>query len=208
MPPVSLVRGLREQIVEQLREEILTGQLSVGQPLREAELAKRFGVSRGPIRDALLQLTCEGAAIAKTNRGVFVAPYEVDPQFIEEIVVPLRRRVESFALRKIFPTLADADFARWETILQAMKTACEKDDLKGIAEQDVAFHRAIVERAGIVELNTVWLTLAGRIRTHFRTTYEGYPQRIDIYVEHAALVEIFRQGRVKAAVQALLRNIA
>jgi DNA-binding GntR family transcriptional regulator len=65
-----LIRSTREQITDRLREDIFSGRLAEGERLQEAKLAERFGVSRGPIREALAQLTQEGLLEAKPNRGV------------------------------------------------------------------------------------------------------------------------------------------
>ena len=62
----------RDQICDALRSDLIAGKFHHDQPLRETTLAKRFGVSRGPIRDAFLKLTQEGSLIYETNRGVRV----------------------------------------------------------------------------------------------------------------------------------------
>ena len=108
-------RTIREQIVEQLRNEVLSGELPEGQSLREQKLAARFGVSRGPIRDALLQLSQEGLLIAEPNRGVRVSG---GPSLaIQPLVVDTRRRIERFALETIFESLEPADVRRLDEIL-------------------------------------------------------------------------------------------
>ena len=119
MASVDLVRGLREQIVAQLRDEILFGHMDEGEPLVETKLAKRFGVSRGPIREALLQLTNEGVAVSKVNCGTRVA--QSAPDFICDFLVPLRKQIEAFALRHYFSELSDDDFQHWNAILDEMK---------------------------------------------------------------------------------------
>ena len=68
----QLTRTIREQVTNQIRDEVVAGKLPAGQPLREGHLAERFGVSRGPIRDAFLQLSQEGFLVYQANRGVTV----------------------------------------------------------------------------------------------------------------------------------------
>ena len=60
----------RESICNALRRDLLIGKFDFEQPIREQKLAERFGTSRGPIRDALLRLTQEGALVYEANKGV------------------------------------------------------------------------------------------------------------------------------------------
>ena len=207
MKPLITNLSLREQIVEYLRNEVLCGRLAEGDHLNESELAKRFGVSRTPVREALQQLTHEGLLDGKRNLGVKVAQRPLDS--IRELVVPIRRSVETFALRSYFATITEEDFARWSAILEKMRTACLADDFHSIAEQDIAFHRAIVRRAGQKDLDALWSAIVARIRHHFAETQQsGYSQPISIFDEHVRILDVFREGDVDAAVEALAQNIA
>ena len=99
----TVYRTIREQIVEQIRNDVLSGEIAAGESLREQKLAERFGVSRGPIRDALLQLTQEGLLVAQPNRGVRVG--QGPSELIQPLVVALRRRIEAFALETVLDQL-------------------------------------------------------------------------------------------------------
>ena len=70
-------RTIREQVAAHLRYAVLSGELGEGEALREQPLARHFGVSRGPVRDALLQLTQEGLLVAEQNCGVRVRVHVV-----------------------------------------------------------------------------------------------------------------------------------
>jgi len=206
MATTTLIRGLREQIVEQLREDILSERLPEGTPLRETELSRRFGVSRGPVREALQQLTFEGVLIATANRGVRVAPSA--PESIRELVVPIRRTIESFALKSIFPELTDDDFAAWEGILEQLKIACAGRDYAAIAEHDIALHRSLLARAQQPDLLAIWSVLVARVRHHFRRGHLRYENPMEIYQEHRRLIDTFRRGDLEASIKALEENIA
>lgn len=206
MDTVPLVRGLREQIADRIRDDILAGRLNEGERLSETKLAGRFGVSRGPVREALVQLTHEGLLIAKPNCGVRVAP--TAPDSIRGLVIPIRRTIETYALRLFFDNITKDDFRTWEAILRNLKVACEQKDIAAIAEQDIAFHRSILERAGQADLLAIWSTIVARVRSHFRRSYSRYKDLREIYAEHQAIVDTFRQGDREAAIQALESNIA
>jgi DNA-binding GntR family transcriptional regulator len=202
----DIIRGMREQIASRLRDDVLSGRLTEGQHLFEAHLAERFGVSRGPIREALVQLTHEGLVVAKPNCGVTVASSA--PDSIRQIVIPIRRTIETFALRLIFPTLTVEDFRAWDRILDRMKRACQERDLAAAVEQDIAFHRLLLERAGQPDLLAIWATIVARIRGHFHQVHlDRGNNPIDVHADHRVLVEALRKGDEEAAVKALQEHI-
>jgi GntR family transcriptional regulator, rspAB operon transcriptional repressor len=203
---VVLVRGLRDQIVDQLRNDVFSGRLMPGERLSETSLVDRFGVSRTPIREALQQLTQEGLLEAKPNCGVRVASESCDT--LHALVIPIRRTIETFALRSCFDELDDDDFTRWEEILHRMGEACRERDFPAVAELDLAFHRSVIQRAGIRDLETIWLAIVARVRSHFLRSQRDYVEPMDIRDEHASIVEAIRSRNVDTAVEILGANIA
>jgi DNA-binding GntR family transcriptional regulator len=192
---------IREQIVEQLREEVLSGEIAEGQSLREQHLATRFGVSRGPIRDALLQLTQEGLLIGQPNRGVKVG--RGPSQSVQPLVVELRRRIELFALECIFDSLMASDLTMLDEIVESFRAACEKGSLSALVRHDMALHRWIVERTGEPDLLALWLTTVMRMRLR----YSRHESLMESYAEHRAIVDAIAARDKSAALVALKRNI-
>jgi DNA-binding GntR family transcriptional regulator len=207
MKATPLVFSLREQIADQLRSDVLCGRLAEGERLSEIKLVERFGVSRTPIREALQQLRQEGLLEGRANVGVKVA--RRPPDSIRELVVPIRRSVETFALRSFFGTLRADDFRQWKEILEQLKLACKARDWPAIAEHDIAFHRYIIRRADQRDLEAIWMSLLARVRSHFwETQRRRYKDPLEIYREHVQIIEVFKSGDVEAAVKILEENIA
>jgi DNA-binding GntR family transcriptional regulator len=201
-----LVFSLREQIVDRIRNDVLSGRLVEGERLNEAKLGAQFRVSRTPIREALQQLTHEGLLEGRPNHGVKVA--NCPPDSIRELVVPIRRRVETFALRSFFHEISETDFEVWDEILEKLRVACVARDYAAIAEHDIEFHRSIVGRANQRDLDAIWMSLVARMRSHFwKTQRRDYVNPREIYEEHVRIVEVFRGGDVEAAIAVLEKNI-
>jgi DNA-binding GntR family transcriptional regulator len=198
-PPVH--RTIREQIVAYLRAEVLTGQLSGGERLREQHLAERFGVSRGPIRDALLQLTNEGLLVARQNRGEHVR--EAPGETIRPLVVDLRRQVETFALDSIFDDIEPHDLDFWRANLKSFHVACQQQAMASVVEHDMAFHRSIVQRVCDECLIAIWLPVV----THMMLPYSRHRNLLESYQEHGRIVAAIEAGDRALAVERLRQNI-
>ena len=200
-----LVRGLGEQIVDRLRDDIFSGRVREGERLRETELATRFEVSRSPIRDALKQLTWEGVVETDRNRGSQVA--RSAPDEIQTLIIPLRRTVETHALRLFFGTLQDSDFVQWEAILERMRQACVEGDFAVASEQDVAFHRYWVQRSNSPDLFAIWSVIVARVRRHFLESHRAYTDPLDIYREHLPILQRLKDGDLEGTVLSLEEHI-
>ncbi len=198
----KLVRSLREQVADHLRRDVLAGELMPGAHLREVELAGRFGVSRGPVRDALLQLAQEGWLVLEPHCGAKVAGPA--PEALLPLVRAQRRMIEKFALRRFFRGVTADDLAGWDEILEKMPAACERGSYPAIVRQDLALHLSFIECAGQPELLDLWLPLVARMRFAYEKYYH---HALEIYDEHRAIVDALRRGDLKAALKALETNI-
>ncbi len=195
------IHTIREQIADHIRADILSGELLEGEQLREQLLAQRFGVSRGPIRDVLLQLTQEGLLVSKRNCGVRVGP--APDEWIQPLVVDLRQRIEIFALRKILKALDDEAIQCLDEMVERLRSACERGDLVAIVKHDMAFHRHILEMTGDENLVAIWLPIVQRMMLH----YTRHEDMMESHREHAAILDAIRAKDVKRTVAALKQNI-
>jgi DNA-binding GntR family transcriptional regulator len=205
MDASGLVRGLRSQVADRLRDDILSGRLKPGEKLAETNLVKRFGVSRAPVREALVQLTQEGLLVGQANRGVRVTRPASNE--LQELFLPIRSMLESFALKRCYPKLTDEHFLRWTEILARMKSACQSRDFAATAETDIAFHRLIIELAGEPDVMQLWNSLVGRLRVYFQCSHNTYARPLDIYREHKGILDVFRAGDLDASLAILLQNM-
>jgi DNA-binding GntR family transcriptional regulator len=201
------IRSTRDQITEALRDDVLGGRLLPGERVSEQSLAQRFGVSRAPIREALSQMVYEGIFVAKPNCGVVIA--DPAPEAVRELVLPIRRTLETYALRQIHAGLTDDDFREWEEILFRMERVCRSGNAKEFPQLDVALHRSIMERCGQQDLLAIWQTITTRMRAHFWARVEEAQQRgkvMSLHQHHVELIDAFR-GNLKSALKALESHI-
>ena len=101
--PHRRVRGERQILVYQnLRKEILTLQLRPGDPLDETSLAKRFEISRSPVREALIKLAGDGLVLMLPNRSTLVAPFDMllIPKYLDALSLLQRTTHHLAALQR------------------------------------------------------------------------------------------------------------
>lgn len=207
--PISRVRasrGLREQIAEQLRLEIIRGNHPPGEPLIERKLAARFKVSHAPVREALLQMAHEGLAVAVANYGVRVA--EPAPWPLIENLISVRQGLIGMALQAATLQMTDEHFLWLESCTTLMSSGIAQRDAGAVREGDFLFHRAILEWSEMPQLYSVCRAISGHIQLHFATRPMDF-ERAQTWVEqHLAVVTHLRQRRPEAALEMMLANIA
>jgi DNA-binding GntR family transcriptional regulator len=205
-PDSILVQGLREQVVQRLRDDLLCGRIPSGQRIVERDLVDRFGVSRTPIREAIAQLSHEGLLESLPHRSVRVAAAPSDE--IRNLILPIRATLESFALATIFDTLTADDFRAWDELLERFKAACERDDRTATVNCDIAFHRSIIRRAAQKDLEAIWSAIVVRVRAYFWEAHLRYDDLMDLHREHKHIVDVFRRGDKQAALDVLVGYIS
>lgn len=195
-------KQLWESVSDQLRDEILDGRLPAGSRLVESELAERFGVSRGPIRDAFRDLARAGLAVDLPRRGTFVSSLtEVD---LDEVYV-LRRAIEEAAVRLAIARASESDLAELFEVLAAAEAAYEQDDLAAAWEADMAFHRTYCRLSGNGRLLVLFDQLASQTVLLMRSALAaraslGWTPPIGF---HRRIADGIAAGDVAAAIEAV-----
>jgi len=193
-----------ERIAAQLRSGIVSGRLAAGQALREVEVARQLGVSRGPVREAFQRLIQEGLLEAHPARGVFV------PQLIEADVADLylaRGAVETAAARLLASSGTERAFADLSAALAELEAA-PADDWNELVSLDLNLHEVLVRSTGSKRLARMFGTLAAETRLCMVALESFYPQRADLVTEHAEIVQAILRHDADAATRLLERHMA
>jgi len=155
-------RVFREEIREQLIEDILNGRLPPGARIVETRIAQQFGVSQGPVREALRDLELFGFVVSSPFRGTQVRKISTD-DLLE--IYPIRAAIEGVAARTAALQIDDATLDHLEDLIAKMREAAANDDAHAQAHLDGAFHHAIIKAAGNRMLEHVWQTMRLSITT-------------------------------------------
>jgi DNA-binding GntR family transcriptional regulator len=137
----SLTSIIREEIARMVE----AGELLPGTWVNEAELAARFGVSRGPVREACRGLEQTGLLQVVVNRGAFVRQISV-AEAAE--LYDIRSALFSLAGRILAPIITPEGLAELTGLVARMDAAAAQGDLEAYYPLNLAFHRAILERSG------------------------------------------------------------
>jgi DNA-binding GntR family transcriptional regulator len=193
-------QAYRESISNVIRRDLISGKFKCNEPMREQKLATRFGTSRGPVRDALMQLTQEGVLVYQPNKGVRVSSLLTDEE--RDVVVAMRLELEKYCMSKFVPTASQDDLDNISFLLERLKDACEVASLPEVAENDLALHRYWVAQAS-PPLESTWTGLSVRMIMKY-SRLDNYEQSI---TEHTRIVEAILNRDVEKAVYFLGENI-
>ncbi len=183
---------------DHVKQAILDRAYPGGALLSEGEIATAVGVSRTPVREALLRLETEGLVRLYPKRGALVLP--VSPQEISD-VIEARELVETFAAGKA--ALDDRLVAGLSACIDVMRAHAAGGDAKAFAHADRCFHRTLVAAAGNEIITQLYDALRDRQLRMARLTADDPDRTAAAIAEHAEILEAVRsgdRGRIGAAV--------
>ncbi|WP_426960100.1 GntR family transcriptional regulator [Muricoccus radiodurans] len=183
-------RSFPDAVAAALREGILTGRLPAGTQLKQDHLARHFGTSRAPVREALQVLTGEGLLIVNRHRGITVAP--ADPNDLQEIA-ELRTMLEAHALRLSIPNLTASDMDEAAALLDEADTApC---DPIGQSDLHWRFHRTLMRRAERPRVLAQVESLHIAVSRYLLPAWTAAGLSIGWVASHRKLLTLARRGR-------------
>lgn len=187
---------LRDVVFEALRDAILTGVLQPGERLPEVQLAKRLGVSRTPLREALHMLERERLVVMQPRRGACVA--DISPKMLKD-VLEVRCALEELAVELACRNMNDDYIAQLRTTVDHMREAIRKKNARTIVQYDEEFHNIIYTAADNQKLSSLIANLREQM---FRFRYEYVKDeetRATVLGEHEEIIELLQNRDVEAA---------
>lgn len=194
-------RTLRAEIVDMLKDAIVSGKLKPGEHLKENLIAEQMSVSRIPVREAFRQLEQEGLIVSIPNQGSFVKVF--DEKDIREIFT-LRSVLENLACELVLSNrlLQPEDLEHLERFIDRQREATNARDFDRLTELDMDFHEFICRKSESERLLKTWQSLRAQIQVLFHQrfrTFDGIPQTVE--TDHSDILEGLRQGDMQRVAQ-------
>jgi DNA-binding GntR family transcriptional regulator len=194
--------SLRDQVLEALRERIVSGGYAPGERLTEERLAEDFGVSRNPIREALRVVEAEGFVHSVPRRGVVVAT--PDRSSTREMF-HVRHELEGFAARLAAQLATPEEVAGLHELLHQAREATGRGDLAAVAALNSAFHQRVVELSHNRWLAALYAPLNRHVQWVFRLS--AAHRAPHSWTEHLRIVEAIEAGDPVAAERAASEHV-
>jgi len=192
-----------QSVAAQIREKILKRDISGGEPLRQEAIAKSFGTSIIPVREALRQLEAEGLVELQSHRGAIATELTLD-KALEWI--HLRRLIETDLIGLAIDNISDEDLNNAEEILGKFDDAMDhRREIEHWSEYNWKFHSALYSSANRPETMKVLSSLHKKCDRYIRLQLLGGDHIVRAEKEHHELIDLCRK-RNKRAAKALMHK--
>lgn len=196
--------SLSDAIRARLREQILAGELSMGQRLTEQGVAEAMGTSAGPVREAFASLTYEGLLMSLPNRGTFVSSVSEEEA---RGAYDIRQRVELYAFELAADRLTPENNRELDELVEGLKAAAAKSDYPTMIGLDMRFHGIFYAQSGNPILGALWPLLEGTIRKFVSVAGPQYTRDFkEIAQRHVTLLANYRKGDMEAVAAELAQH--
>ena len=201
---VNRGESLGAQVANVLRRRIVHGEIAPGERITEEALAEEFAVSRGPIRDAITQLSFEKLVTVQRPRGIYVTGLTGDD--VDQLY-SLRGALEQLALAR---AMRVQDDARWVAITRAverMAAAADEGDHPAFVAADLDFHSQLYALADHPRLEGAWQQYLPTFATLLEVTINHDEDLHESSDDHARLLEVMRHGTPTDAADVLTAHL-
>ena len=191
-----------EYVAARLREAIVAGHIPANHPLKQDKIAAEFGVSKVPVREALVQLRSEGLVVFKPNRGAMVS--ELSAGEAHEIFL-MRSVLEAEILKRAIPNLTKTDLIRAESVLRII----EQEESRGKWGQlNWEFHSMLYQAAGLPRMLGVIRGLHDNVGRYLIIYLSEQVFRQTSQTEHWKILKACGRGDVAEALTVLAGHLS
>lgn len=195
---------LRDLVFYTLRQAILKGELKPGERLMEIQLAKKLGVSRTPVREAIRKLELEGLVLMIPRKGAEVA--RISKKMLTD-VLEVRCALEKLATELACERIDECEFEKLEIAEKEFEKLIETGDDIEIAEADEAYHDIIYKASNNEKLITLINNLREQMYRYRLEYIKDESHRSRLIVEHKQILKAIRSGDGKTARELISEHI-
>jgi DNA-binding GntR family transcriptional regulator len=198
-------RTWAEEIRARLADDIVRGRRAPGVPLEEEEIARQFGVSRTPVREAIRQLEAIGLVVARPHRGAAVA--EMTLERLDEMFTVLGE-LEAVCARECAIRMTPGERRRLEALHQEMSEGVNRGALDGYAQLNEQFHEMVTSSCHNAFLAEMTASVRVRLAPFRKAQFHASLQRLaHSWAEHDRVVQAILQGDGSRAAQTMRDHI-
>lgn len=202
----SVKRGesLGAQVARVLRQRIVRGELAPGARITEEALAEEFSVSRGPVRDALTQLSFEKLVEVQRPRGVYIVGLTHDD--VDQLY-SLRGALEQLALSRAMRVEDDSRWTAMAAAVGRMGEAADAGDHAAFVAADLEFHSQIYALADHPRLEGAWNQYLPTFTALLEVTINHDEDLHESSGDHVKLMDVMRSGKPAQAAKVLSEHL-
>ena len=207
LPPSAAIdprRSLSAQVYELAREAIVSLWLKPGQAISEKEIASQLGVSRTPVREALMRLSDEGLIEVFRQSGTFVSPIKLHDVYEGQLV---REALEIAVVRRATRKFDRRFESRFQALLARQRECAKWNDYDGFHALDEEFHRTISECSGTPRVWRIIISAKAQLDRVRRLGIRAPGQFQQILQQHESIVAGMKSGDEALAASALQEHL-
>jgi DNA-binding GntR family transcriptional regulator len=207
MPKFAAIKqpeSLAKMAYEAIRQSILSGQWKIGELYNEKAIAADLGISRTPVREALLELASQDLIIFLPRRGLMVnrfTRHDVDEIF------ELRKAIELAAVEKITVAAPPFDLFEIEEALLSQRKAVRQKDYLAFMEADRLFHTSFSELTNNRRLIAILDNIRDMIHVMGAKALALEGRAVEVIKEHQTIFEAVKKGNIEEARRAMAYHL-